>query len=540
MKKIVTILLVLTCALSLFANAAQEKPATSSNGQKMAAEQVYYEAITKASQGESSFVTTTAHRMDSYVNQPGVAMSWNGELKNLIVESYEMQEDGKVWILNIRKDAKWHDGYDVVAEDFIWSYSAWANPRVATRWNGKASSIKGYADVQSGATDVLSGVTKIDDKTVRVELNSAMPLWMRIEQVFLVVYPYHVFKDVKPSDVVAHPYWKARIGTGPFKYTEYVPDQYIKLTRNENYYLGAPILETVYCMIYADAKSMLNAYASGEVHTTFYEGTSIVPQDRDYYKSLPDHVVVTMDKGSNSAIVLNMKDEDWSKLEIRQALMYAVDVDAILTNLYPGALKALDIFPQSWAHGENLNAYDYNPELAKQLVAKAGYSGKTHTLYYAMTDQLVVNILQACQQYWAAVGINVNLQYLDAAGTTALNSSDKIDMLLNGTGMALDPSLAETALKTGEMLAYNYSNEKVDNLFAEGKKYENLEDRKAIYQEISTIINTELPRVWLWADIRDLGFSSKVVGPAEHFREQGSILFNMGVYNEIEKWYVVE
>jgi peptide/nickel transport system substrate-binding protein len=526
--------------LSLFANAAQEKPATSSNGQKMAADQVYYEAITKASQGESSFVTTTAHRMDSYVNQPGVAMSWNGELKNLIVESYEMQEDGKVWILNIRKDAKWHDGYDVVAEDFIWSYSAWANPRVATRWNGKASSIKGYADVQSGATDVLSGVTKIDDKTVRVELNSAMPLWMRIEQVFLVVYPYHVFKDVKPSDVVAHPYWKARIGTGPFKYTEYVPDQYIKLTRNENYYLGAPILETVYCMIYADAKSMLNAYASGEVHTTFYEGTSIVPQDRDYYKSLPDHVVVTMDKGSNSAIVLNMKDEDWSKLEIRQALMYAVDVDAILTNLYPGALKALDIFPQSWAHGENLNAYDYNPELAKQLVAKAGYSGKTHTLYYAMTDQLVVNILQACQQYWAAVGINVNLQYLDAAGTTALNSSDKIDMLLNGTGMALDPSLAETALKTGEMLAYNYSNEKVDNLFAEGKKYENLEDRKAIYQEISTIINTELPRVWLWADIRDLGFSSKVVGPAEHFREQGSILFNMGVYNEIEKWYVVE
>lgn len=540
MKKVVTILLVLTCALSLFANAAQEKPATSSNGQKMAAEQVYYEAITKASQGESSFVTTTAHRMDSYVNQPGVAMSWNGELKNLIVESYEMQEDGKVWILNIRKDAKWHDGYDVVADDFIWSYSAWANPRVATRWNGKASSIKGYADVQSGATDVLSGVTKIDDKTVRVELNSAMPLWMRIEQVFLVVYPYHVFKDVKPSDVVAHPYWKARIGTGPFKYTEYVPDQYIKLTRNEDYYLGAPILETVYCMIYADAKSMLNAYASGEVHTTFYEGTSIVPQDRDYYKSLPDHVVVTMDKGSNSAIVLNMKDEDWSKLEIRQALMYAVDVDAILTNLYPGALKALDIFPQSWAHGENLNAYDYNPELAKQLVAKAGYSGKTHTLYYAMSDQLVVNILQACQQYWAAVGINVNLQYLDAAGTTALNSSDKIDMLLNGTGMALDPSLAETGLKTGEMLAYNYSNEKVDNLFAEGKKYENLEDRKAIYQEISTIINTELPRIWLWADIRDLGFSSKVVGPAEHFREQGSILFNMGVYNEIEKWYVIE
>ena len=544
MKRVLAVILVLLVMMSAFAGGSSESSAssqeTSTSEPKMAENQVYYEAITKASQGESSFITTTAHRLDASVNQPGVAMSWNGELKPLIVESWEMLEDGKVWILHIRENAKWHDGYDVTADDFIWSYSAWANPRVATRWNGKAASILGYDEVQSGETDILRGVTKIDDKTVRVELISAIPLWMRIEQVFLVIFPYHIFKDVAPQDVIAHDFWKARIGTGPFKYAEYVPDQYIRLERNEDYYDGAPIIETMYYVIYENAAAMLNAYANGEIHTTFYEGTSIVPDDREYYASLKDHVVVTMDKGSASAICLNHNDEDWSKKEIRQALMYALDIDTMLENLYPGAVKALDIFPQSWAHSPDLNPYDYNPELAKQLIEEAGYSGKTHTLYYTMTDQTIVNLLQACQQYWAAVGINVNLQYLDAAGTTALNTSDRIDMLLNGTGMSLDPSLAETGLKTGEMLAYNYSNPRVDELFELGKQFSEIEDRAPYYQEISKIINEDVARVWLWYDIRDLGFSTKVVGPKEHFEEQGSILFNMGVYNELEKWYVVE
>ena len=541
MKKALTVLLVLLSVFALFASGAAEKEtATTSAAPKMAEKQVYYEGAPKSSQGQSSFITTNAHRLDAVVNQPGVAMSWNGELKNQIVESYEMQEGGKVWILHIRPNLKWHDGYDVVAEDFIWSYSAWANPRVATRWNGKAASIKGFDAVQKGETDTLSGVTKIDDKTVRVELSDAVPLWMRIEQVYLVIFPYHIFKDVKPEDVVSHSFWTARIGTGPFKYAEYVPDQYIRFERNEDYYDGAPIIETMYYVFYENAAAMLNAYANGEIHTTFYEGTSITPDDRDYYASLKDHVVVTMDKGSASALILNFKDPDWAKKEIRQALLYALDIDTILANLYPGATKALDIFPQSWAHGKNLNSYDYNPEKAKELIAKAGYSGKTHILYYTMTDQTIVNLLQACQQYWAAVGIKVDLQYITAAAATELNLSDEKDMLLNGTGMSLDPSLAETGLKTGEMLAYNYSNPRVDELFAEGKKYSEVKDREKYYQEISTIINEDAVRCWLWFDIRDLGFSTKVVGPKEHWEEQGSILFNMGVYNEIEKWYVIE
>lgn len=539
MRKIVLVLLALLLVMPMLVARGSEEtvPAKTSATPKKGVEQVYYEAFPPGGQGQSSFITTTAHRLDIYVNEPGVAITWQGGLKNLLVESYEMLDDGKVWILHLNKQAKWHDGHDVVPEDFIWSYSAWANPRISTRWNGKAESIVGYADVLAGKTDTLKGVTKVDEHTVRVELSVAMPLWMKLEQTYLVIFPYHIFKDVAPADVLGHSFWKNRIGTGPFKWAEYKPDQYIHLVRNDEYYDGPAILTDIYLAIYQDAASMLNAYAVGDIDTVYYEGNTITPQERDYYENLPGKTVVTMDKGSGSAIILNVKDPDWSKKEIRQAMMYALDIKSILDNLYPGAFVSNTIFPQKWAWGDKMKTYEYNPQLAKELLAKNGFSGRTHKLFYTQTDALTQNLLVACQQYWAAVGVKIELVKIDAGATQEAHMNNP-DMFLNGTGVGLDPTLAETGLKTGELLAYGYSNPRVDELFRLGKTLVDQKDREPIYQEITAIISEEVPRLWLWFDIRDLGFSDRVVGPAQHWAEQGTILFNMGVYNEINKWYI--
>lgn len=538
MKKFAVSLLVLLMAFSLFANGSKDSGTKAVA--KKAVPQIYKEAIPRAAQGQASFITTTAHRLDSTVNEPGVAITWQGGLKNLLVESYEMLNDGQTWILHIRDNAKWHDGEPVTADDFIWSYSAWANPRVSSRWNEKASSIKGYDDVKAGKTDTLSGVTKIDDKTVKVELSKAMPLWMKLEQTYLVVFPEHILGKLKPEDVAGSDFWKNRIGTGPFKWAEYKPDQYIKLVRNEDYYDGAPIIEELYYVIYADTAAMLNAYASGEIHTTFYEANSITPDDRAYYENLPDHSVVTMDKGSASSISLNLNDPDWANEKNRKALRYAIDLDSIINNLYPGAIKANTLIPQRWAWTDKLDSYPYNPEKAKQLLKEGNYSGKKHTLYYTQGDTLTQNLLVAIQKNLKDVGVDIELKKLDAAATLAMHMNGEIDMQLAGTGVGLDPSLVESLVGTGALIGGGYSNKRVDELLKEGKNYATQAEREPIYREVAEILNAELPRIFLWFDIRDLGFSDKVKGPKEHFAEQGTILFNMGVYNEINQWEVLE
>jgi peptide/nickel transport system substrate-binding protein len=507
---------------------------------KLAAQQIYSEGLLAAAQGQSSFITTTAHRLDATVNEPLVALNWKGDLQPLIAERYEMQQDGKVWILYIRSNAKWHDGRDVTAADVIWSYSAYANSKVASRWNSKASSIMGYADVQAGKADKLAGVTAINDKTVRIELSQTMPLWLKLEQSFLIIFPDHILGGVAPDQVVAHPYWRARVGTGPFIWEEYKPDQYIKLKRNENYYLGAPKFTNLVYSIFGDAASQLNALASGQIHTIAYEGSLITPKDSATYAAMPNISVLAMDRGAPQTIAMNLRRPDWADERIRQALRYAIDVKAIIKAIYPGATEAVTLYPQKWTHPAGMNQYDFNPDLAKRLLAEANWSGRTVDLVYSQADTLTQDLLVAVQQYLKNVGVMVNLRRIDAAATTALYGSPEFDMAYTGAGMGLDPTSGDLLLKKGELAAFGYDNPRVNELLELGKTKANQPDREPIYQEISKILNKEMPKIVLWYDVRHLGFNDKAIGPKAHWEEQGIIYFNQPIYNEIEKWYLVE
>ncbi|MDL2229461.1 ABC transporter substrate-binding protein [Treponema sp. OttesenSCG-928-L16] len=509
-------------------------------GEKMAASQIYREGLLAAAQGQASFITTTAHRLDATVNEPLVALNWKGDLQPLIAERYEMQENGRVWMMYIRNNAKWHDGTDVTAADVIFSYSAYANPKVASRWNNKASSIKGYADVYGGKADRLSGVTAVNNKTVRIELSKPMPLWMKLEQTFLVIFPNHILGSVAPDQLVAQPYWRARVGTGPFIWEEYKPDQYIMLKRNENYYLGAPKLEKLVYTIFGDAASQLNALASGQIHTVSYESNLITPQEADTYEAMANISVLAMDKGAPSSISLNLRRPEWADKRVRQALRYAIDVKEIIKALYPGAIEAITLFPQTWTHPAGMNRYEYNPDLAKKLLAEAGWSGRTVDLVYVQPDALTQNLLLAIQQYWKNVGVTVNLRKIDAAATTALYASPEFDMGLGGSGMGLDPVVGELLIKKGELVSFGYDNPRVNELLDQGKNEADQAKRAPIYQEISKILNDEMPKIFLWYDIRHLGFNDKAIGPKDHWEEQRIIYFNQPIYNEIEKWYLVE
>ncbi|MDD4259840.1 MAG: ABC transporter substrate-binding protein [Sphaerochaetaceae bacterium] len=544
MKKTLVLVLLLCLSVAVFAGGKTEVPVSTEPSQatapKMAEKQVYREALLKAAQGQSSFITTTAHRLDSTVNEPMVALTWKGDLKPMIAESFEMLEDGKVWIMHIRDNATWHDGTDVTAADVIFSYSAYANPRVASRWNGKAQSIKGYADVQKGLSDKLSGVTAIDDKTVRIELSQAMPLWMKLEQTFLVIFPDHILGKVPADQLVAHGYWKNRVGTGPFKWAEYKPDQYIRVVRNDDYYLGAPILEEIQYVIFGDVPSQLNALASGQIHTTVYESNTITPNEAPVYEAMPNISVVTMSKGANAFLALNLDRPDWADVRIRQALCYALDIPTILNAIYPGAIPAYTLFPQEWTWPATMNKYEYNPEKAKALLAEAGWSGRTVDLIYYHTDDLTKNLLVAIQQYFKAVGVNVELRQVDAAYNTAFYPTDQFDASFGGNGMGLDPVTGENLIMTGELLSMRYANPTIDELLMKGKALADQEDRAPLYQQVSAILNEEVPKIFMWYDIRNLGFSDKVVGPKAHWAEQGTIYFNQPIYNEVEKWYVID
>jgi peptide/nickel transport system substrate-binding protein len=506
---------------------------------KMAAEQIYREGWLSGGGVMPTFTTTATHRLDITVNEPLVAITWQGGLKPLLATGYEMSEGGKVWTLRLRKGVKWHDGVEFTANDVLFSYDAFANPKTGSRWSLKASSIAGYEEMKAGTATSLKGVKALDKYTVRVELAVAMPLWMKLEQTYLVIFPKHILGSIPADKLTAADYWQKRIGTGPFKWSDYKKDQYIILDRNPDYYLGAPKLEKLVYQMYTDAVTHVAGLVSGQIHTTAYETTLISPNDAPNLEKNQNIDVVVMDKGSPSFLLLNHRKE-WKDVRLRQALRYAIDVKSMLKAIYPGSKPALTLLPQPWTVPADLEKYEYNPAKARQLLKDAGWSGRTVDFVYHYPDELSKNLIVAIQQYLGQVGVKIVPRKLDPAALNALQLSGDLDMGLFGQGMGLDPAGGETSTLTGALLAQGYSNPKIDELFAKGKTLANQEERKPIYQEISRILNAELPHVYLWYDIRHLGFSKKAIGPREHYTEQGLIYFNMPVYNEIEKWYISE
>jgi peptide/nickel transport system substrate-binding protein len=186
-----------------------------------------------------------------------------------------------------------------------------------------------------------------------------------------------------------------------------------------------------------------------------------------------------------------------------------------------------------------MNEYPYDPDKARELLQEAGWpADKNIDFMYHFKDQLSHDLIVAMQQYLADVGVKMSPRLVEPATISAAYTDGTFQAGLFGLGMGVDPATGADAVRCDSLIAQHYCNEQVDQLFEKGLTLSTQEERAPVYKEISSILNEELPSVWLWYDIRPLGFNRRVVGPYEHWNEQGIIYFNLPVYNEIETWHL--
>ena len=487
-----------------------------------------------------SLMTGRGHRLDITVNHPLIAINWKGELQPLLAESWEKEEEGKVWIFHLREGVNWHDGVPFTAKDVVFSLNSYVNPQIGSRRHYWLADVLGYDEFRAGEADSLEGVQALDDYTVQVELKEALPLWIKLSATYIVIFPEHILGDVPLEELLGNSYWTNRVGTGPFKWVKYVPDQYVELVRNEDYFLGAPKIEHLIYRFYSDAATHVAALERGEIDMTAYEGTLINLDDVERVDAIPDVNVVVMSKGMPNFIRFNHDRPEWADVRVRQAVRYAINVEGIMESLAGGyGLPAYTVFPQAWAIPSDLNQYEYNPEKARQLLEAAGWDPNREVDFvYEYGDLFTQNQLLAVQHDLAHVGMKINLRKVDSATSVSLWSTGEFDAGYYGFGLGVDPGLAVAVFDGETYQSGGYNNPRALDLFDEALQYESNEDRQPFYHDIARVANEEQPCVWLWYAPRPLGFNRRIWGPYEHYNEQGIIYFNMPVYNEIEKWYI--
>jgi peptide/nickel transport system substrate-binding protein len=271
-----------------------------------------------------------------------------------------------------------------------------------------------------------------------------------------------------------------------------------------------------------------------------FEGGGIPLNEIDRMKKVPFLTVLdNISGGLPTYLQFNFKKDFLQDVRVRQAMVYAIDRDKILSTIRKGGAIANTMFPQDWTWPKDLNLYKYDPAKAKQLLTDAKWdtNRKVDFIYY-YNDSINVDTVTAIQAYLAAVGVQIVPRYQTPAQINQVYADGTFEMGYFATGIGMDPSLGAAVSTCGATIALNYCNKTVDELYSKGLTESDQAKRAPYYQQISKILNDEMFRGWLWYDTRPLAFNNRIPAVADHFKVMKNLIFNNPVYMEQEKWEV--
>jgi ABC-type transport system substrate-binding protein len=436
-----------------------------------------------------------------------------------LAESWEVNEDATVYTFKIREGLTWTDGEPLTIDDIIWTYKTALIPETGASQAGKLKQIKGATAFYDGEADDIEGLERVDDTTLRITLelpNVAFLTGTAGSSALIWIMPQHIYGDVDLATIDQAPASQSpTVGSGPYQFVEYVPDQYVSFVANPNYHLGAPKIEQVFLRL-AEPATQLAQLESGELHLI----SRMAPREAERLANSDIvNIVNTPGVGIFQTAVFNERVPD---KRVRQAMMYGTDrkalLDAVL--LGQGELVYQTVIGPDWAVYDDLNTYDYDPEKAKALLEEAGWdSSQTLELTWSKGYQPVELAAPVFQQQMAEIGINIELAPLETAAYVdkVVNNPDFDMAWFGGGSYRLDPDVSANYYMTVNWTpnggnTTHYSNEELDQLFIDGRGTSDIEQRREIYHQVAKILNEDVPTLFWWSDNQIFGINKRLQG----------------------------
>lgn len=388
MKKFIALLLVFSALFALSACAASESPAASVETTPAL---VYgsgdYTRINPAMDEHCEinlllFDGLTAHDGENNI-QPALASSW------------EYDEEHFTYTFHLQENVTWHDGKAFTSEDVKFTIEAIQDPE-----NGSENA-PNYEDVEE--------IEVLDDLTVSFRLSA--PNAAFLDYMTMPILPEHLLagEDWQMSD-----FFRAPIGTGPYKLTSWDVGQSIVLTRNESYFKGPANIETIIFKIVPDDNAQALQLGAGELDFALLD-----PRNAQSFQNKDDFTCYDMKTSDYRGILFNFNNPYWTEnRDIIPAICYAIDrqaiVDAVLLGQGESAYSPLQ---QNIYNNEDIQHYDYSPEAAREILENAGcvmgengyYTRNGQELAFTISvmsgEQDRIDIAQAAAQQISQIGI---------------------------------------------------------------------------------------------------------------------------------------
>ncbi|OJY33806.1 MAG: peptide ABC transporter substrate-binding protein [Rhizobiales bacterium 65-9] len=396
-------------------------------------------------------------------------LRWNAQMKIEpdLALSYDKPDD-KTYVFKLRDGVKFHNGQDFSAEDVKYTFDRIMDPATASRLRADYASVK--------------AVTVVDRLTVKFELSNTDAAFLN----YLATNPSGAIVPKGVADINTKP-----VGTGPFSFESYQPNQQFTLAANPNYYeKGLPYLSKVVFKFYKDQSTLTSALRSKAIDMTWLKDPKVAAV---LVKTSPDLVSAPGQTSRTFPIWLNMKAKPLNDVKVRRALSLATDRKACLQTVLGGAGKVGAMIPESQVGGYDgvgdLPYYKHDPAEAKKLLAEAGYPNGIDLGDYIVVaaNPLDVACAQILQQQWRAAGITVKLVPMETAPLLSMwasgNWATLLSVALSWTPDA-DAILQYIKSDTKFGAAMGASDKTLDKMIMDARADTNLDSRAAKNQEI--------------------------------------------------------
>lgn len=396
-----------------------------------------------------------------------------GEFYDALASEHSISDDGLTYTFTLRDGVKFHNGDTVTTEDVLYSFKTCAATTVDTSLKAALSNVE--------------EVTAPDDKTIQIVLKKASA-----EFINFVANVYIVPSDYK--DQATNP-----VGTGPFKFVSRAVQENVVLEKFADYWGTPAKLDKITLRIYEDSTAMVTALQSGSIDLCpriTVENAKILPADFQVQEGLSNLV---------QALYLNNDVEPFNNEKVRQALCYAIDVDAIMdvvndgkghrvgSAMYPNFIRYYD---------ESLeNTYTYDVKKAKKLLKEAGYeNGFTFTITAPSNYTVHVDTATVILEQLKEVGITAKIKEIE--WNTWINDvylGEKYEATVVGFDAAnlTAAAMLERYQSKADKNMFNYKNKEYDKTYKEAIAATDEEEATALFKKCEKILADTAPNVFL-------------------------------------------
>lgn len=425
-----------------------------------------------------------------------------------LAESWEVSDDGLQYTFNLRKGAKFHTikgftpgrGFD--ANDVLFSFNRqWDKEHPYHNVSGGT-----YEYFNSlGMPELISAIEKLDRYKVRFALTRPdvtflSKLAMDFASILSAEYAEQLRKAGQPNQLNIRP-----VGTGPFQLMSYQKDVMIRYKAHPGYWQGKSSLDNLVFSITPNASRRYAKLRIGECHAMAY------PDPADLYAMSRDPSInVLQQPGLNiSYLAFNTQKEPFNNKKVRQALSMAIFKQALVDAVYQGTGQTAKnpIPPTLWSYNEEVKAYPYDLQKARQMLAEAGYPDGFETEIWVTPIQRPYNpnirrTAEMIQAEWIKIGVVARIvsygwdEYLKRS-----QAGEHPTLLLGWSGDYADPdNFLSSPLgceAVGGLNRAQWCYQPFEELIRKARQTSDKDERTRLYKEAQVIFKEEAPWITL-------------------------------------------